>query len=160
MKWLMKAIRAAAAAMRRLVLVTVRVSDRLISMLMPAPMPAIDELEPEPAAPDPSRDTGSQFMPIRNLAYARLQGTMPTPAMLAAAGRLQTEWISAMSPAMLKAVLLADDKRLHLHMRGIECIKGVLRYDEKIIDDYRVAMLRQRAAEEAARRRMHDVRYA
>ena len=160
MKWLMKALRAAAAVMRRLVLVTVRLGDRLISMLMPAPMPAIDELEPETSAPDPSRDTGSRFMSIRNLAYARLQGTLPTPAMLAAAGKLPCEWVSAMSPAMLKSVLLADDRRLHLHMRGIETIRGVLRFDEKIIDDYRVAMLRQRAAEEAAKRRMHDVRYA
>lgn len=160
MKSLMRAIAAIARAMRKVVLVTVRFGDRLISMLMPAPVPAIDELEPETSAPDPSRDTGSIYMPIRNLALCRLEGRMPTPAMLAAARRLPTEWISAMSPAMLKAVLLADDKRLHMHMRGIETLKGVLRFDEKIIDDYRVAMLRQRAAEEAAKRRMVDVRYA
>lgn len=124
-------------------------------MLMPASMPAIDELEPEPASPDPSRDTGSRFMPIRNLALCRLEGRMPTPAMLAAAGTLPCEWISAMSPAMLKSVLLADDRKLHLHMRGIETIKGLLRYEEKVIDDYRMAILRQKAAEAAAKRRLH-----
>jgi hypothetical protein len=152
-------MRAVSRAMSAMVRVTVRVGDRLISMLVPAPMPPVDTLEPD-TSPDPSRDTGSEFMAIRNLAYARMTGRMPTPAELAAAGKLGSEWISVMPKPMLKAVLLADDGRLHRHMRGIECIKGVLRYDETVIDEYRIALLRERARVEEAKRTMTPLRYA
>ncbi len=159
MKSLMRMLRSVARAMSRLVMITVRIGDRLISKLVPAPMPTVDELEPD-AADNAERDTGSAFMPIRNLAYARLSGTMPKPTDLAAAGKLSSEWVSSMTPEMLKKVLLADDVKLHKHLRGVETLKGVLRYDEAAIDEYRIALLRQRAAEEAAKRRAVSVSYA
>lgn len=157
MRSTLRAIAAVMRAVRAMVVVTARIGGKLVSMLVPAPMPAIDELEPAPLA---ERDTGSVYAPIKALAYARLAGTMPTPQMLAAAGRLPTEWISAMTRPMLKAVILADDATLHRHMKGAETIRGVLRYDEQVIDEYRVAMLRERAREETAKRTMTPLRYA
>jgi hypothetical protein len=157
MRSLTRAIRAVLRAMRGLAKVTASVGGRLVSMLVPAPLPVIDELEPEAAV---ERDTSSEYAPIRALAYARLAGTMPTPQMLSAAGRLATEWVSTMTREMLKAVILADDSRLRQHMRGTATIKGVLRYDEAVIDDYRIAMLRERARDETAKRALTPMRYA
>lgn len=159
MRSLMRMLRAVARAMKSLVMVTVRVAGRLVTMLLPQPLPAIDELEPD-VKDGRERDTGSAFMALRNLAYARLQGRMPTPSELAAAGKLSCEWVSVMPKHMLKAVLLADDAKLHRHMRGVETLRGVLRYEESAIDEYRIAQLRERAREETARRTMTPVRYA
>ena len=144
MKALMKAItlalRSAARAVGRLVWVVVQVGDRLISMLRPAPMPPVDQLEPEPADGAGQADG---LMPIRELAYARMAGTMPSPATLAAAGVMASRWVSVMTPAMLAAVIAADNQRLHRHMRGIERIRGVVPFDRAAIDDVRMALERQ-----------------
>ena len=155
-----RVMRAVARAMRTMAWVVIQVGDRLISVLRPEPMPMIDQLEPEPAGEHATADTGSEFAPIRNLAYCRLEGRMPTPAQLAAAGKLGSEWVSTMTPVMLKSVLLADDPRLGRHLRGIEPIRGVLPFDEDAIDEYRIAVLRQKAAEETVRRTITPLRYA
>lgn len=154
----MKAMRRAAKAMVR---VTAWVGGKLVSMLVPAPMPAYDELEPEEMAPAMDQaQLGSEFMAIRNLAYSRFVNRMPTPQELGAVSELEAEWISAMSKDMLKSVLTSKNPALHAHMRGTKSIRGLLRYEEDAIDAYRVAKLKERARDEQAKLNRSPLKYA
>lgn len=153
----MRAMRVAAQVM---VMVPVWVGGRLISMLVPAPMPAMDELEPAHADERAVTGQESEFMAIRNLAAARFNGQMPSPELLAECGRLPVDWLSAMPRPMLKQVLCSTDSQLRAHMRGRKSIRGLLAYDAQGIEEYRISMIRQAAREEAAKRNMTAVRYA
>lgn len=152
-------LRAMRAAARVMVLVPVWVGGRLLSMLVPAP-PMLDELEPAQADDGAAHGRESEFMAIRNLASARFQGQMPSPELLADCGRLPVEWVSAMPRPMLKQVLCSTDSQLRGHMRGVKSIRGLLAYDEPAIDEYRIAMLRQKAREETAKLNMTPMKYA
>ncbi len=140
MKAISLGLRAAARAMTRMIWVTIEIAGRLVSVLRPAPMPLVDQLGPDVAD---DVDQADELMPIRQLAYSRMAGTMPTPAVLAAAGAMGTPWVSVLSPAMLAAVIAADDNHLRRHMRGIERIRGVVPYDKAAIADVRSALDRQ-----------------
>ena len=156
--WLTKIMRAVARAMRRAAVAMTKtmvwVGDRLVSMLVPAPMPMLDDGEDlEPEAVD-EIERGSEMMPLRNLAYARLVGRVPTANELDAVNQLEAEWISTMSQPMLRQVLMSTDSRIRDHISGRHTIKGLLRCDRVAIDEYRISVLKERAREEQAKRSM------
>lgn len=162
---LMRVIRAVMKAMRQaakqMVRVTTWIGGRLVSMLVPAPVPQYDELEDDvaPVAIDQAQ-LGSAFMPIRNLAYARHIGRMPSPAELGAVSDLEAEWISAMSKDMLKQLLTSRDPELHAHMRGRQTIRGLLRFEEDAIDAYRIEKLKEKARDEQSKLNRVPLKYA
>jgi hypothetical protein len=140
-------MRAVSRAMSAMIRVTIRVGDRLISVLVPRPMPAIDELEPPaPTEVDHARAHGEEAA-IRNLAAAMLHGAVPAPEMFAAVGEKVSEWLMVLSPDMLKRVVTATNAELHDHLRGRKTIRGLLYFDEETVGEFRVAGLRQRARE-------------
>ena len=144
MRSLMKAIARALRAMRRaarsMVRTLVWVGDRLVSMLLPAPMPALDELEPDDVSPANDNVAPSENQAIRDLAYAHLQGRMPTAQQLGAVSQFQADWIASMDAEMCRRLLKASDADIRAHLQGNRAIRGVLWCDEAGIDDYATAL--------------------
>lgn len=151
MKAMLKAIGRMLRAMKRAAAgtlkVLVRVGDRMVAMLVPAPLPAVDMLEPELEAandnPASTPMTGSVHATIRNLAYARMTGRLPTPAELGAVSAMEADWIAAMDAEMNRKLLRASDAEISAHIRGRACIKGVLAFDADAIDDLATARMIQ-----------------
>lgn len=142
MKAMLKAIgrmlkamkRAAAASMR----VLVRVGDRLVAMIVPAPLPPMDMLDDDQVPANDNQGTpmtGSIHSAIRSLAYARMTGRMPTAAELGAVSAMEADWIAAMDAEMNRRLLKASDVEISAHIRGRANIKGVLAFDAEAIDD-------------------------
>lgn len=149
MKAMMRAIARMLRAMKRAaagtVKVMVRVGDKLVAMIVPAPLPPMDMLEDDmvPANDNPvaTAMTGSIHSAIRNLAYARMLGRLPTAAELGAVSAMEQDWIAAMDAEMNKKLLRASDAEISAHIRGRACIKGVLAFDADAIDDLATARM-------------------
>jgi hypothetical protein len=152
MKALMKAIGRMLRQMRRaaraMVRTLVMIGDRLVSILVPAPMPALDELEPDDIAPANDNSPVSECAAIRDLAYAQALGRLPTPAQLGAVTQLQVDWIASMDAEMSRRLLRATDNEIRAHLRGTKAIRGVLWCDATCIDDYTTAIAIDRARTE------------
>ena len=133
--------RAAAASMG----VLMRVGDKLVAMVVPAPLPPVDMLDDDmvPANDNPTATpmTGSVHSAIRNLAYCRKLGRLPTPAELGAVSAMEADWIAAMDAEMNRRLLKATDGEISAHIRGRARIKGVLAFDADAIDDLATARM-------------------
>jgi hypothetical protein len=143
MKAMMRAIGRMMRAMRRAaagaVKQTVMIGGKLVTMFLPAAIPAIDELEPEDAVAANDNTVVSENAAIRELAYANLQGRMPTAAQLGAGTALQADWICAMDAEMTRRLLKSSDVEINRHLRGRGMIKGVLAYDPDVIEEFHTA---------------------
>lgn len=151
MKAMMRAIGRMLRAMKRAaqasVKVLVRVGDKLVAMIVPAPLPPMDMIEDDmvPANDNPAATpmTGSVHSAIRNLAYARMLGRLPTPAELGAVSAMEADWIAVMSEEMNRKLLKASDAEISAHIRGRANIRGVLAFDADAIDDLATARMIQ-----------------
>jgi hypothetical protein len=128
--------RAARATIRK----TLFIGGKLVSVLLPAGPPPIDDLEPDDAANDNVPAPISENAGIRDLAYCRLQGRMPAAQQLGAVTQLQADWLAAMDSEMSRRLLKATDAQINRHLRGNDTIKGVLPCDADTIEDYTTAM--------------------
>lgn len=143
MKAVMKAIGRMLRQMRRAARAMVRtlvwVGDKLVSVLVPAPLPPIDELEPDDV-PANDNQVISETAGIRDLAYCQALGRRPTAQQLGAVTQLQADWIASMDAEMCRRVLATKDGEIRAHLKGNKCIRGVLWCDAACIDDYTTAL--------------------
>lgn len=137
-----RALRAFSRAAKATIKKTVMIAGRLVTVFLPAAMPVVDELEPDVSA-DAANDNGrtpignaSPHQALRNLAFARMIGAMPSAAQLGAVCQMEADWIAAMDAEMAKKVVMVKDDAITAHIRGYANIKGVLAFDERAIADY------------------------
>ena len=134
-----RAIRAMSRATAGFVKKTIVVAGRLVTIFLPSALPPIDELEPKDV---PANDNLpiSECQPLRDLAYASLQGRMPTAQELGAVTQRQADWLCAMDAEMTRRLLKSSDAEIRAHVLGIRPIRGVLPCDADAIDDYVTAV--------------------
>lgn len=155
MRAIARAMRAMRAAAASVVKKLVWVGDKLVSIFVPAPMPAMDALEPDDVAANdnlaPPSQPLSEHQAIRELAYCQLIGRMPTAQQLGAVTQLQADWIACLDREMARKVINASDADLRAHLLGNRCLRGVLWCDEACIDDYTTALdVREATREQVA----------
>lgn len=131
-----RALRAFSRAARATIKKTIMVAGKLVTVFMPAPMPLIDELEPDISAEAANDNVAaSAEQPIRDLAMANLLGRMPTAAQLGAVTGLQADWIASLDRDMCSRVAVATDDAIRAHVLGYRNIKGVIACDYDAIED-------------------------
>lgn len=138
--------RAAQATVRKVVLV----GGKLVTILMPAALPPVDELEPDIAEAANDNVLASAEQPIRDLAMANLLGRMPTAAQLGAVTQLQADWLASLDREMASRVAVARDADIRAHVLGYRNLRGVIACDYDAIEDLD-------RAREAENRRMEEV---
>lgn len=131
-----RALRAFSRAAKAVVKKTVMIAGRLVTVFMPAPMPPIDELEPDISAETANDNTlPSAEQPIRDLALANLLGRMPTAQQLGAVTQLQADWLASLDRDMCSRVAVAKDAAIRAHVLGYRNVRGVIACDYDAIDD-------------------------
>lgn len=148
MRAILRAIAGVLRAMRRaaagVVKKTMMIAGKLVTVFLPAPLPAMDVLETDKA---PANDNVpiSENAALRDLAYAQITGRIPTPQMLGAVTALQADWLAAMDSEMARRLLKSSDREINAHVRGIRQIRGVIECSEDAVDDYVTAAAINRA---------------
>jgi hypothetical protein len=146
------AIRAALAAMRTMVWKTVRIGDRLISMLVPGdPAPAMPAVEPVGQAAAVESMTS-----LRHVANTLVQGHPLSQAMEKSIAPLQLAWLRSMTRSELCKLILANDADIRGHLRG-KPIKGLVPYDAAAIRDVAAARAKRPEAPRPPRRTLRAV---
>ena len=130
-----RACRAFARAAKAAVKKTVLIAGRLVTVFLPAPMPFVDELEPDIVEPANDNVAASAEQPIRDLAMANLLGRMPSAQQLGAVTQLQADWLASLDREMCSRVAVAKDVDIKAHVLGYRNIRGVIPCDPDAIND-------------------------
>lgn len=146
------AIRAVLAGMRKMVWRTVRIGDRLISMLVPG----------DPAPEMPAVETARQaaavesMTSLRHVANTLVQGHALAADMEKSIPAMQLAWLRSMTRPELCKLILANDADIRAHMRG-KPIKGLVPYDAAAIRDVAAARAKRPEAPRPPRRTLRAV---
>lgn len=148
------AIRAMLAAMKAMVWKTVRVGDKLISMLVPGPAPIEPVVQDDPAAEVAAVES---MTALRNAANLLVQGHTLPPALVKVVPGLQVAWLQAMSRHELCKLILSRDDAIRLHLRGIAPIHGLVPFDAEAIRDVAAARAQRPQPARVPRRTLRAV---
>lgn len=136
------------AAMPTFVRRRIKVAGAWISQLVAVPA--------QPAA-TPATNTAAQSdesaAHIKRLAGVLAQGKRPVSDDLKGSSEKSIKWLQAMDRRELCRLMCADDRAIHLHMRGKQPLKGLVPYDPQAITE--VTKARRQAAK--PQRTLRDV---
>lgn len=172
LKAIMAAIRGAMRRLARLLLVTVEIGGRLVSMLRV--QPEFEQEEPVSAGagyetpgqaqvPSATSDE-NRYDRIRALAtdLARNPAMSPTEILQRGVGVSTAAWLSSMNPRMLCRVALSSDQQLGDCIAGRRPIRGVFEFDPTTAKPGSHARAHREGVRDAARardqQRFRDVR--
>lgn len=141
-KTIMRAIRVALAAMPRLIMKTMEIGGRLVSMLLAVPA---EPPTPEPAAEYNTDDVVTYLEAIRTAAAHLAADQVPPEAAANVLSGAEAAWLTALDRPMLCKIVGTGDDALLAHMRRQKVIRGVLAADPQAVADYRAAQRRRKA---------------